>query len=97
MTNVKEVDERIVVGDGKEVNWKECQDVCMRNKATTNEALLLKNVPDIHNFHKNIIVSIGTFVRDAKCKLGMKKTKMTLRKTGQAATLSFKRNHSDIF
>ena len=54
----------------------------MQNKAT-NEALLLKNVPDIPNFHKNIvknIVSIGTFVRNGKCKLGMKKSKMTSRK-----------------
>jgi hypothetical protein len=50
----------------------------MQNKAT-NEALLLKNVPDIPNFHKNI-VSIGTFVRNGKCKLGMKKSKMTSRK-----------------
>ena len=42
-TNGKEVNEHIVVGDGKRVICQECKDVCMQNKVT-NEKFLLKNV-----------------------------------------------------
>ena len=85
MTNVKAVNVRVVVGDGKEVICKERGDVCVRNKVT-NETLLLKNVLYTPTFHKNII-SIGTFVRDGKYELGMKHNKMTLTKAGKTETL----------
>ena len=94
MTNVKAVNVRVVVGDGKEVICKERGDVCVRNKVT-NETLLLKNVLYTPTFHKNII-SIGTFVRDGKYELGMKHNKMTLTKAGKTETLDFKRDHSDV-
>jgi len=54
MTNVKAVNVRVVVGDGKEVICKERGDFCVRNKVT-NETLLLKNVLYTPTFHKNII------------------------------------------